>query len=201
MLRALIADDHPMCREFSRIALAKVVDGSEVFEAATLDDVLAIVPPLDLIILDLKLPNSRGTASLVGVTRKWPDTPILVVTGVDTQGIEQLVADAGASGYVSKSAPITDLIEAIRAVLNGDQYFHIDNNIEGASTPLARLLLLTPAEARVLRAMSDGRLNKQIAFDLDLSEITVKQHVKAILRKLGVVNRTQAILLLHAADG
>jgi DNA-binding NarL/FixJ family response regulator len=198
--RALIADDHPMCREAARMALRVVAPDAEIVEAATLAEVLDEEDQTDLVILDLGLPDSRGIASLVDVARARPTTPILIVSGAETPDVEARVAANGAAGFVSKAAPIDALVEAIRTVAGGGTSFSPDLRHAETDGLEARLALLTPAEARVLRAMRGGGLNKQIAYDLNLSEITIKQHVKAILRKLQVVNRTQAILLLHDVE-
>lgn len=196
-LRAIIADDHPMCREAARIALSLVEPGAETMQAGTLAEVLADEAPADLVILDLGLPDSRGVASLIDVARARPSTPILVVSGDDRPEVESRLAASGAAGFVSKAAPIDRLIAAIRTVATGGTHFSPDLALAPTVDTDAKLAMLSPAEARVLRAMRGGRLNKQIAHDLGLSEVTVKQHVKAILRKLDVVNRTQAVLLLH----
>lgn len=195
--RAIVADDHPMCREAARIALSLVAPEAEIVEASTLEEILADPAAADLVVLDLGLPDSRGIASLIDVARARPATPILIVSGAESADVEARVAANGGAGFVSKAAPIETLIEAIRTVAGGDPYFSADLKQGEAEGLEARLALLTPAEARVLRAMRSGDLNKQIAYELNLSEITVKQHVKAILRKLRVVNRTQAVLLLH----
>lgn len=197
--RALIADDHPMCREAARLALGVVAPHAQIVQAATLAEVLADELPASLVVLDLGLPDSRGIASLIDVARARPTTPILIVSGAEDDEVEARTAANGAAGFVSKAAPIERLIEAIRIVAGGGTHFSRVFDSSETEGLKARLALLTPAEARVLRAMRGGDLNKQIAFELNLSEITVKQHVKAILRKLQVVNRTQAVLLLHDA--
>lgn len=204
--RAIIADDHPMCREAARIALDVVMPGATVEPVATLAEALDVKGPVDLVMLDLALPDSRGVSGLIDVARCFRQAPVLVVSGSERADIERKVKDCGARGFVAKAAPITELIEAIRTVADGGHWFSeaADTACDayGARDDVAgRLAALTPAEARVLRAMRGGRLNKQIAHDLSLSEITVKQHVKAILRKLGVVNRTQAVLALRDLDG
>lgn len=203
--RALIADDHPMCREAAKLAVKAAVPAALVQEAASLRELADIAGPAEIIILDLGLPDSRGLASLIDVMRLCPKTPILVVSGSENPEIERRVATLGGAGFVSKAAPITDIIDGVRAIIAGGKAFAIEIPPEDEEfarmDDAGRLMTLTPAESRVLRAMSDGRLNKQIAFDLGLSEITVKQHVKAILRKLEVLNRTQAVLAYHQASG
>lgn len=200
-MRAIIADDHPMCREASRIALKAVVPDVEIVDAATLADVIPYAAMADLVVLDLALPDSRGLLSLLDVARAAPNTPILVVSGSEQPAIEAQMEIHGAAGFVSKMAPLTELIEAIRIVVDGGRWFSADLAVPGLPEHSAiRVATLSPAERRVLNAMRSGALNKQLAYDMSLSEITVKQHVKAILRKLDVVNRTQAVLALHAAE-
>lgn len=200
-MRAIIADDHPMCREASRIALKAVVPDVEIVDAATLADVIPYAAMADLVVLDLALPDSRGLLSLLDVARAAPNTPILVVSGSEQPAIEAQMEIHGAAGFVSKMAPLTELIEAIRIVVDGGRWFSADLAVPGLAEHSAiRVATLSPAERRVLNAMRSGALNKQLAYDMSLSEITVKQHVKAILRKLDVVNRTQAVLALHAAE-
>lgn len=198
IIRVVIADDHPMCREMARIAVEMCHFAAEITQVSALEEIFAGKRAYDLVILDLGLPDSRGIASLIDVVRHMPGTPVLVVSGSEAIDIESHIAAGGAVGFVTKAAPITSLIDAIRTVLGGERYFSEDLVTISADALPQKLALLTPAESRVLRAMSGGRLNKQIAHDLGLSEITVKQHVKAILRKLNVSNRTQAILAAHS---
>ncbi|MBB4155442.1 DNA-binding NarL/FixJ family response regulator [Sphingomonas jinjuensis] len=201
-LRALVADDHPMCREIATMALASVFPNPAVTEAATLSQALAAAGPFDLVILDLNLPDSRGLPTLIDIASARPDVPVLVISGSEGESWEAAVASAGAKGFVPKSAAISQIVEALRQVLAGGFAFNArcaQPDGSSSSTHASRLATLTPAEGRVLRAMSHGGLNKQIAYELGLSEMTIKQHVRAILRKLGVVNRTQAVLLYHDA--
>lgn len=199
---ALVADDHPMCRTMAGMALTTLRPDAQVREAATLSETLAITDPLDLVILDLNLPDSRGLTTLVDVARARPGVPVLVISATEGDDWESAIAASGASGYVPKSAAIPDIIEALGKVLAGGRAFSDRCVVDGPSQrteQAERLASLTPAERRVLLAMLDGGLNKQIAFELGLSEMTVKQHVRAILRKLAVVNRTQAVLLYREA--
>lgn len=198
--RAIVADDHPMCREAAKIALSMAVPGIEIAEAETLAQVLSDVRHADIVLLDLQLPDSKGMAGLIDVARARRNTPILVVSGVEDEGLEHKLAVSGAAGFVSKSSTIMEISAAAGALVNGGTYFRRGADQPSSTTGRAsRLTDLTAAESRVLRAMRGGELNKQIAHELGLSEITVKQHVRAILRKLGVANRTQAILMLHGA--
>ncbi|HEU0066547.1 MAG TPA: response regulator transcription factor [Sphingomonas sp.] len=200
-MRVIIADDHPMCREAARISLLAAAPDAEPILVSSIGEVFVHARDAALVILDLWLPDSRGLVTLVDVARAAPDTVILVVSGSEQPDIERQVAARAAAGFVSKAAPLEDLIAAIRAVSAGERWF--SQTWDDAPAPadaLDRLASLSVAERRVMNAMRGGQLNKQIAYELDLSEITVKQHVKAILRKLNVINRTQAVLAFHAAE-
>lgn len=195
--RIVVADDHPMCRVAVRLA-AEAVGFFDIVDVASLAELLRYGNGAALIVLDLGLPDSKGIGSLIDVIREYPQSPVLVVSGNKAADIEQRVEAAGAAGFVSKLQDLTDLGAAIAKTATGERYFSYARNGAPALSPGdlgTRLQSLTPAEARILREMGDGRMNKQIAYDLGVSAITVKQHITAILRKLGVHNRTQAILL------
>ena len=198
----VIADDHPMCSEAARIAvealglpLATIQTDSL---AATIDALTSETP---LLILDLGLPDSQGIASLATILEHQPSLPVVVVSGSDAARTQRLAQRLGARGFVSKSTPLPGHIRAFQAVLNGREWFADLGDAPADpifEQQLEAILSLTPAQRRVLDAMAGGRLNKQIAHDLQLSEITVKAHIKAIFRKLQVTNRTQAILLARS---
>lgn len=209
-IRILVGDDHPLCRQATRAAAATVHPDAAVSEAGTFQETIAVLErpdrgQIDLVLLDLGMPDLRGLAGLIAVSTSAPKVPILVVSGNEAPGLWATVRAAGARGFVSKSAPIEDLLDAIRAVSAGRSWWPAEleapatthQNGNGNSTVADRLETLTAAERRVLGAICDGSLNKQVAHRLDLSEITVKQHVKAILRKLQVANRTQAAILMQ----
>jgi DNA-binding NarL/FixJ family response regulator len=197
---AVIVDDHPMCRQATSMALKLVDPTIHCVEVDTLEQARAAAPDAALMTLDLGLPDSRGTRGLAALRSEFPDLPMLVITGAAHPAIEQQVAAIGANGYLSKSASISDMISALRSVLNRENWFADDLQELDQDCPFVRLASLTAAQTRVLEAMESGRLNKQIAYDLGLSEITIKAHVKAILKKLNVNNRTQAILMLREAE-
>lgn len=184
------------------MAVLAVAPDALIETAQTLGEARLRAADADLVTLDLALPDNSGALGLPAILADFPHARMLVITGASHPQIEQQVAAAGAHGFLPKSAAISDMIDAIRAVVSGATWFSADAvTATLANVPdFARLARLTPAQNRILHAMMDGKLNKQIAFDLGLSEITVKSHVKAILRKLGVPNRTQAILMLRNAE-
>jgi DNA-binding NarL/FixJ family response regulator len=203
-LRVVIADDHPMCREAARMALGVANPAAESDFAGSLAEARQLIVDARMLVLDLALPDSRGTLVITELLEDHPNLDILVVTGSEQPQIERKARMAGAKGFVSKAAPISEMIAAMSALIDGNTWFSPASleEMDGAQNDnFSKQASLTSAQRRVLAAMGDGKLNKQIAFDLGLSEITVKAHVKAILRKLGVLNRTQAILMLHDVYG
>ncbi len=172
--------------------------------AGSLAEARPLLSGAGMLVLDLVLPDSRGTLAITELVAECPALNILVVTGSEQPHIERKVRLAGAKGFVSKAAPISEMIDAIGALIDGRTWFSAASLEDTDGSPddnFSKLASLTGAQRRVLAAMGDGKLNKQIAYDLSLSEITVKAHVKAILRKLGALNRTQAILMLHDVYG
>ena len=197
---AVVVDDHPMCRQATAMALQVADPDLQVVEVASLADARAYAPHAALMTLDLALPDNRGVLGLPALRGDYPNLPLLVISGASNPGIERQVAAAGAQGYLSKVARISEMVDAMRAVMASGTWFSADFASDATDSDFDRLSSLTTAQLRVLQAMDSGRLNKQIAHDLGLSEITVKAHVKAILKKLGVPNRTQAILLLRQIE-
>lgn len=193
---AVIVDDHPMCRQATRMALQVAHPAFEVREANSLAEAYAMAADAELMTLDLALPDNRGALVLSALLDRHPHLRVLVISGASNPEVEQHVAQSGAHGFLSKAASITDMVAALRAVIDGGRWFSEEVDI-AAETEFSRLRTLTSAQARVLNAMAGGRLNKQIAHDLSLSEITIKAHVKAILKKLAMPNRTQAVLMLQ----
>lgn len=200
--RVLIADDHPLYRAALQAILPRACSAAHVAEAACQDEVtnqVASDADFDLIVLDLNLPGAKGLSCLRYVREAAPLTPVIVVSGNDDPATMSEVGLAGAAGYVPKSAPGDVLVEAIRLVMGGGTYLPATVTValhhsrspgtapaEPAGDPL------TSRQMRVLKLLAQGQSNKQIARELEISEITVKAHVSAIFRKLGVSNRTQA---------
>ena len=206
MRRVLVADDHPMYATALAMAVQKIDPAILVDSAGTLAEAEALARTYrhDLILLDLMLPDVQGFSGLALLRAIRADVPIGIVSGRDETGVMRQAAMLGAQGFLSKSSPIDRVVSAIRVLLEGGQWFPNGVNlgaVSDATTELAaRMGNLSVAQLRVLRAIASGRQNKQIAHDLDLAEPTVKSHLSAIFRKLGVTNRTQAVLQLQLLD-
>ena len=202
MTRILIADDHPLVRGALRQAVANAVAGAEIVECGSLEDVTKSLdgnPDVDLVLLDLAMPGVRGFSGLMVLRAQYPGAPVVVVSGKEERSVIRLCIDFGASGFIPKSTDMETMQGAIRAVLAGDVWVPADIDLNGpvdrdAVDSVRRLASLTPQQVRVLMMLSEGLLNKQIAYELSVSEATVKAQVSAILQKLGVESRTQAVI-------
>jgi DNA-binding NarL/FixJ family response regulator len=201
----LIADDHPLFRDALKLAVAQAVPGAQIVEADSvhsLFEALDAHPDPELLLLDLNMPGAHGFNALVQARANFPTIPIVVISAREDRRIMHRSLGHGAAAFVPKSASIDVIVEALRTVLGGDTWLPPSAS-EGDLTPLdqreadatARLATLTPQQFRVLSMLSAGLLNKQIAAELGVSEATVKAHVSALMQKLGVSNRTQAVLL------
>jgi DNA-binding NarL/FixJ family response regulator len=194
--RVLIADDHPLYCDALRAVVPQACPGAEISEANSQEQVLAAVTAgraFDLVLLDLNLPGATGLSCLSALRQAVPTTPIVVVSAVGDPKIMQDVIVGGASAFIPKSAPSQVLINALRVTLAGGTYMPTGIVAALRSVDAARLRgELTLRQRRVLELLSTGLSNKRIARALDISEITVKAHVTAIFRKLGVSNRVQA---------
>jgi DNA-binding NarL/FixJ family response regulator len=197
----LIADDHPLFRQALKLAVARAAPDAVVIEAGQLGEAAAAAraaPSLDLILLDLRMPGSEGFAGIALLHAEHPHTPIVVISSADEAATASRALAYGAAGFVSKTADLATLAHAVARALAGER------DVATAALPIddisTRLARLTPTELKVLLGVRAGRLNKQVAFDLGISEGTVKGHMTLILRKLGVHNRTQAVLVAHAMD-
>ena len=199
----LIADDHPLFRGALRQAVIGLFEQVEVAEAGSFEDVSEIVDggsrDVDLILLDLSMPGVRGFSGLMYLRAQYPSLPIVVVSANDDPAVIRRCMEFGASGFIPKTLGIEILRQAVGRVLQGEVWtppdvdLARDSDAEAAAT-IARLSTLTPQQVRVLMMLSSGLLNKQIAYELGVSEATVKAHVSAILQKLGVESRTQAVI-------
>ncbi|PID44639.1 MAG: DNA-binding response regulator [Proteobacteria bacterium] len=207
--KIIIADDHPLFRAALRQAVAQSVDTVDIFEAdsiATLQELVESHPDSDLVLLDLKMPGAHGFSGLAFLRGQYPGLPVVVVSGSDNLGVIRRAIDYGASGFVPKSSSLSKITEAISAILQGAVWLPEDvaqkiARMESASTEFSnKLATLTPQQFKVLGMLTEGLLNKQIAYDLNVSEATVKAHITALFRKLGVRNRTQAVIAVQQLD-
>jgi len=207
----IIADDHPLFRG----ALKQTLDSSlpevtisEVGSVEALLEAIAASPSVDLVLLDLKMPSEQTATALSGLTglmylkSQSPEIPVVIVSASDNPNIVRRCLNLGASGFIPKSLPVDQIRAAIKVILDGGIWFPRDLQPDGENgddlTELAtRLATLTPQQVRVLTMLGQGLLNKQIAFELSVSEATVKAHVSAILQKLGVDSRTQAVIAVN----
>jgi DNA-binding NarL/FixJ family response regulator len=203
MADVLIADDHPLFRDALQRAVLAALPDANVFTADSADALLALIelhPEADLLMLDLHMPGARGYSALAHIRGQYPGLPTIVVSGHEEAHVAKRALAHGASAYIPKSAPVEQIVEAIGTVLDGDVW--LPHHLLGGGVELrpdeadvaARVASLTPQQFRVLNMIAEGLLNKQIAYDLGVSEATVKAHMTAIMRKLGVSNRTQVAL-------
>ena len=200
----IIADDHPLFRSAMKQAVGSML-GGEIFEAQDFESCLATLREqsmVELVLLDLNMPGNKGLTGLSYLRTTFPSVQIIIVSAVDDAEVIRRAIDFGASGYIPKSASLDVIQQAINKVLDGEMWLpqELASRIEGKSRAddvdfAARLEQLTPQQFRVLSMVADGLLNKQIAYEMNVQETTIKQHVSAILKKLGVINRLQAGIL------
>ncbi|MDR5905084.1 response regulator transcription factor [Franzmannia qiaohouensis] len=210
MYRLLVADDHPLFREAMVAVIARGLSGSETLEAASLGAALEVVAQhddLDLALLDLGLPDAEGLSGLAQLRQAVPWLPVVIVSAEQHKHTILEALNLGAVGYIPKSTPRDTLLVALQQILAGQVYLPPD--IMRTGTPPAStasppehhpLASLTDKQREVLAHMVKGESNKMIAYRLDIAETTVKTHVSAILRKLRVSSRVQAILLASERD-
>jgi len=200
----LIADDHPLFRDALARAVTQAVPEVRLFEADGVTALQALIethPHAELLLLDLHMPGANGFSALVHVRGQQPGLPVIVVSAQEDARVMQRAMAHGASGYIPKSTPAEVIVSAIRRVLDGDVW--LPPHIGAHATPLetaeanaaAHIAELTTQQFRVLGMIAEGLLNKQIAYELNVSEATIKAHMTAIMRKLNVSNRTQVALL------
>lgn len=197
--RVLIADDHPLFRAALREAMAG--EATDISEAGSFDaasKALEADSGFDLVLLDLNMPGVSGFSGLMYLRAQYPALPVVVVSANEDPTTVRRCMDFGASGFIPKTLGVDEMRDAVREVLAGGAWSPPDIDLagpdDGSAKLAARLGTLTPQQVRVLMMLSQGLLNKQIAYELGVSEATVKAHVSAILAKLGVESRTQAVI-------
>jgi DNA-binding NarL/FixJ family response regulator len=200
--RFVIADDHPLFRGAMREAVTTLFAASDVFEAGGFDALQSLLEresDMDLVLLDLTMPGVRGFSGLLFLRAQFPGVPVVIVSANEEPDVIRRCMEFGASGFLPKTLDVEIMRSAIRRVLDGGVWTPPDVDLSGRADAatrdlVGRLATLTPQQVRVLMMLSEGLLNKQIAFELKVSEATVKAHVSAILQKLGVESRTQAVI-------
>lgn len=200
----LVADDHPMFREALKLAISRAAPDATILEAGQLGDAAELARQserLDLILLDLRMPGADGFSGVALMHAERPGTPILVVSSAERAEAASRARAYGARGFLSKTADLPSMTRAVSEALAG-QFDGVEGDAQDpAVQSMARqIAALTPTELKVLLGVIAGRLNKQIAYELGISEATVKGHMTQIMRKLGVHNRTQAVIAARALD-
>ena len=199
----IVADDHPLFRAALKQALQSGNERVHIEEADTMEATLACVAEhgdADLVLLDLHMPGANGFSGLIQLRAQAPEVPVAVVSGSEEASVVRRAIDYGASGFIPKSASLDTIAEAIAEIMDGEVWLPegmedvLGEGDEEDSRFAEAIASLTPQQFRVLGMLTSGLLNKQIAYDLNVSEATVKAHVTAILRKLGVHSRTQAVI-------
>lgn len=201
-MKIILADDHPLFRQALTITLKSHFNGAEIFGAQTIPELeqhLQKVNDADLLLLDLDIPGALGFNSLITIRRSYPDLGIVIISGFEDKETIHKSMNLGAAGFIPKSTAVPEMVVAIKEVLNG-KLWTPDGEFNGDAQTTAKddkIASLTPKQHKILLMFADGLLNKQIAYELGLSESTIKSHASTIFLKLGVRNRTQAVILLN----
>jgi DNA-binding NarL/FixJ family response regulator len=200
----IVADDHPLFRDALRQAIDTLGGTYEVQMAGDFEAVEKLVDEIEqieLVLLDLNMPGNNGLSGLLRLRTAQPGIPVVIVSASQEPGIVRRSLEMGASGYIPKSSTAEQIRSAIGAVLDGEVWVPASLDLNGTEDRelaelIQRLQTLTPQQNKVLSMLGEGLLNKQIAYELGVSEATVKAHVSAVLLKLGVDSRTQAVIAL-----
>ncbi|WP_040577783.1 response regulator transcription factor [Methylopila sp. M107] len=209
-MRFAVVDDHPLFREALSSTVHVAFPDSVVDEAESLDEACELIArsgAVDMILLDLSMHGVSGFDGLIQMRSRFPQVPILVVSGLDDAQIVHEAIRCGAAGFVPKALGKAMLTEAMTEVLNGGVFLpKAYRRAGGGDAPragadvLERMRSLTPAQMRVLGLVKRGKLNKQIAYELNVGESTIKAHISEIMRKLGVASRTQVVIETSSLD-
>jgi DNA-binding NarL/FixJ family response regulator len=200
-----IADDHPLFRSALLEIINTHFEGVKMTESSDLESTLEAIaedPELDLLLLDLHMPGSQDLFGLVTVREKFPSVPVAVVSARDDVETISRSIGHGASAYIPKSSSPKAIYEALQSVTEGEKWVPEDvrsrlRRVDEEEMGLAaKIASLTPQQYKVLCFLREGWLNKQIGYEIGVTEATVKAHITAIFKKLGVSNRTQAVIVL-----
>ena len=204
--KIIVADDHPLFREAMKQVLPQAIESCEILEAESfyqLQQLLEENSDIDLVLMDLHMPGNKGFAGLTHIKAENPAVAVVMVSASDTPQIINRAFSFGTSGYIPKSSSFDVIKEAISAVMLGELWMpeELKQEVELANSSdddlAEKIASLTPQQFKVLAMVADGKLNKQIAYELNIQETTVKHHVSSILRKLNVVNRTGAGIMYN----
>jgi len=201
-MKIILADDHPLFRQALTITLKSHFSGAEIFEAQTipeLEEHLQCVSNPDLLLLDLDIPGAQGFNRLVSIRRSYPDLGVVIISGFEDKETIHKAMNFGAAGFIPKSTSVSKMVEAIKDVIKG-KLWTPDGEFDSKNKPSSvddKVASLTPKQHKILLMFAGGLLNKQIAYELGVSESTIKSHASTIFLKLGVRNRTQAVIVLN----
>lgn len=201
----IIADDHPLFRDALQQAIENSIAGCKFVTAGSLDELRILMrqmEPIEMVMLDLTMPGSSGFSGLISIRAEFPEIPVVVVSANENESTIRKCIDLGASGFIPKSTGTEFILAAVNAIQSGEIWVPEGMNLEEGISSEANDLIqkvqsLTPQQMRVLSMLTEGLLNKQIAYELGVSEATVKAHVSAVLLKLGVDSRTQAVITMN----
>lgn len=197
----IIADDHPLFRSALMTTIPAALNNAKITEASSVPDVISVLKSntdIDLLMLDLHMPGMSGFGGLFTLRAEFPDVPVVMISATEDPSVMRKSVEYGAAGFIPKSSSIENIRRALSTVMSGGIWLPVEaetQEIDPASEDAGRRLAsLTPQQLRVLMMLTEGKLNKQIAFELDVSIATVKAHVSAILKKLDCFSRTQAVI-------
>ncbi len=205
--KIIIADDHPLFRQALLGTLKTKFVTTQWLEAQTIEELESLLTAnsdSDLLLLDLNIPGAHGFNTLIHVRNHFPQIPVVIVSAYEDNETISKAMEYGAAGFVPKSTPVDEIFNAIGQVLIGELWLPATYQAavqSGDNTNIAeRVASLTQQQYRILMMFAQGMLNKQIAYDLNVSEATIKAHATAIFRKLDVRNRTQAVIAIAQLD-
>lgn len=201
----IIADDHPLFRDAIKQAIEGLMPNCTFRLAGDLDDLrqqLRETEAVELVLLDLSMPGTTGFSGLLSIRSEFQEIPVIVVSATEDPMTIRKCIELGASGFIPKSSGAEYIVEGIKAVQTGEVWTPPNVDIEAdmdetSNELLGKIQSLTPQQTRVLSMLAEGLLNKQIAYELSVSEATVKAHVSAVLLKLNVDSRTQAVIMMN----
>ncbi|REL33939.1 response regulator transcription factor [Thalassotalea euphylliae] len=205
--KIIIADDHPLFRQALLTTLSQKITQCQWLDAETIGELeqqLATHQDADLLILDLNIPGGHGFNNLINIRKNHPQIPVVIMSAHEDNDTMNKAIDLGAVGFIPKSTPIDIIYQAILEVLAGKQWLPAQFSAHSAADEChdiaERVASLTQQQHKILLMFAEGMLNKQIAYDLNVSEATIKAHATAIFKKLNVRNRTQAVIAISQLD-